>query len=367
MMAADNLQAVQDLTHSAAPFRSALREWFQRQQRDLPWRRRRSLYGTVVSEFMLQQTQVVTVLPYYERWMRDLPDFTALARADESRVLHLWEGLGYYSRARNLHRLARRIEDQGVPQTGAEWLEMPGVGPYAAAAIGSIAQSLPLAVVDGNVVRILSRLTEDGRSFASGSVAMKAFAPIADTLLDRDHPGLHNEAMMELGALICTKAHPRCLLCPVRPYCAAGRKGTADLFPRIERAKTSNVAIDRAWCVRGAAILLSRVPSTSRRLADCYELPLLSVVTAQDKPTGANPPKLLLKKPRAISSQRISESIYEVSDAAVAPSESTILDAEGCAPSDAHTLHWIALKDLPGIRLSGPHRRWVNELLSKHN
>eukprot|EP01034_Spumella_vulgaris_P018705 gene18705-23917_t len=143
-----------------AEFSVALLDWYRLNARRLPWRDAPSLYKTVTSEFMLQQTQVKTVLPYFARWHAALPDFAALAAAPESQVLKLWEGLGYYSRARNLHRLGKAVAAlPAPPRTPAKWQELPGVGPYTAAAITSISFNAPVACVDGNVVRILARLT----------------------------------------------------------------------------------------------------------------------------------------------------------------------------------------------------------------
>ena len=146
---------------------------------------------------MLQQTQVKTVLPYFARWLDALPDFAALAAAPEARVLKLWEGLGYYSRARNLHRLGKILAAQpALPRTPAEWRELPGVGPYTAAAVTSISFNAPAACVDGNVVRILARLTADATPFRDSAGAAKVFAPLADALLTHQSAGDHNQAMM---------------------------------------------------------------------------------------------------------------------------------------------------------------------------
>ena len=154
------------LNKHATAFRQALLGWYASAQRQLPWRSNPSIYKTVVSEFMLQQTQVKTVVPYFERWLEQFPDFAALASAPGEAVLKYWEGLGYYSRARNLHKLAKTyVALASKPATAAEWQELPGIGPYTAAAISSIAQNYPAAVVDGNVVRILARLTGDDRMF----------------------------------------------------------------------------------------------------------------------------------------------------------------------------------------------------------
>src|SRR5580704_7878163 len=229
-------------------FQRALLGWYRAHARSLPWREAPSLYKTVVSEFMLQQTQVKTVLPYFARWLAELPHFAALAAAPEARVLKLWEGLGYYARARNLHRLARTLAARPkAPRTADEWRGLPGVGPYTAAAIASIAFGDAAACVDGNVVRILARLTADGRKFRDSASAARELSPLADALLTREVPGDHNQAMMELVATVCTKGHPLCPLCPVREFCATGPRGTAKDFPRFAPKKTERRAVVRVW------------------------------------------------------------------------------------------------------------------------
>lgn len=296
---------------------------------------------------MLQQTQVSTVLPYYERWMRELPSFAALAGADADTVLKLWEGLGYYSRARNLHVLARRIAADGAPQTIAGWLALPGVGPYAAAAIGSIAQGLPAAVTDGNVVRVIARLGADPTQFASSGAAVKSLAPVAAALLDPARPGLHNEAMMELGATVCVKARPQCLLCPVRSWCVAGPAGQAEGIPVIRRPATQHLTVRRAWLVRDGALLLARAPGTARRLAGCWELPELHGEHADWHH--------LARKSRSISNQRIVEEIL------VPPPDHDRAAVDLGASGETR---WVPIGELATLRLSGPHRRWVEELTS---
>jgi A/G-specific adenine glycosylase len=299
---------------------------------------------------MLQQTQVATVLPYYQRWMRELPNFQALAAADEARVLKLWEGLGYYCRARNLHALARRLVDSGVPSSVEGWLAMPGVGPYAAAAIGSIAQGLPAAIVDGNVVRIVVRIMADATQFPAAGVAVKAVAPLAAALLDPSAPGRHNEAMMELGATVCVKARPACGICPVRAWCRAGLGGSAEALPNITRPRTRNVTIHRAWLLREGALLLERLPADAPRLAGCWELPRMDPETVAGW-------RLLARKSRGISNERITEEIWApVDDAAlgaVAAAHRSRMPAPG------------ALGELPELRLSGPHRKWITDLLGR--
>jgi A/G-specific adenine glycosylase len=337
------------LVAARSGFQSALRDWYRTNARPLPWREAPSLYKTVVSEFMLQQTQVKTVLPYFARWLATLPDFAALAVAPEATVLKLWEGLGYYSRARNLHKLAKAWAAAPVkPRTPTEWRELHGVGPYTAAAITSISFGAPAAVVDGNVVRILARLTADGQEFKDGTTAVKAFTTLADELLPATNPGDHNQAMMELGATVCVRQNPRCTVCPVRTFCAAFRAGDPERYPRLATKKIEQVAVTRVWCEQRGRLLLHRADDSSRRLAHQHELP-----TAQQAglvETDAQRGPLLARKQRSITRYRITESIHRLAPPA------------GRLPAG---LVWVPLDKLESITLSGPHRRWIGEMLAR--
>ena len=217
--------------------RNFLRVWYETAARDLPWRRTRDPYAIAVSEFMLQQTQVATVLPYYVRWMKQFPDWTALAEAGEEVVIKAWEGLGYYRRARNLQALARAmVELHGeLPRDGAALRALPGIGPYTAAAIGSIAFDLPLAVLDGNVMRVLTRLLACRDDIALPKTRDK-LQRVADDFLDRQDPATHNQAVMELGATICVPRQPLCLLCPLKRACLG--RPRAEEFPVKTRHAT---------------------------------------------------------------------------------------------------------------------------------
>ncbi|PTY01213.1 A/G-specific adenine glycosylase [Opitutus sp. ER46] len=334
------------LIAAKADFQHALHRWYRASARPLPWREHPSAYKTVVSEFMLQQTQVKTVLPYFARWLAELPDFAALAAAPEARVLKLWEGLGYYSRARNLHRLAQAVVAlPALPRTPAEWLELPGVGPYTAAAITSIAFGQPAACVDGNVVRILARLTADPTPFRDSASAAKAFTELATELLLPSAPGNHNQAMMELGATVCLRQSPLCLTCPVRTFCAAARAGEPEAYPRLAARQIEQRAVARVWCRQGDSLLLHRTPAGARRLADLHELPLASHIGFDPAASSAAP---LARKRRAITRFQITETIH------AAPAPRKLPSAE---------LVWVPLARLDAITLSGPHRRWVAELL----
>lgn len=329
-------------------FGKALLKWFRKHRRRLPWREEPSLYKTVVSEFMLQQTQVATVLPYFERWMNELPDFDALARAEESRVLKLWEGLGYYSRARNLHALAcELVALPDIPRSAEEWQQFKGVGAYASAAIASIAQNVPVAVCDGNVVRILSRLHSIETEFKDGSSAMKQLQPLAAELLNTGAPGEHNEAMMELGATVCTKAQPQCLLCPVRSFCRAGQEGIAASLPKFKPKQRNRVTVDRALVIREGKVLLEQLGSEEKRLAGQYELPRVERLGLSVKRL-----KPFVVKKRGIANDAIEERIYR-------------FNAEECGLSSrSESLGWYDVEELSQLTLSGPHRRWLTDWLA---
>jgi A/G-specific adenine glycosylase len=337
-----------ELTVRRAGFQGALLDWYRARRRRLPWREAPSTYRTVVSEFMLQQTQVATVLPYFDRWMAALPDFAALAAAPESTVLKLWEGLGYYSRARNLHRLARALVSAGrMPASASDWEALPGIGPYTAAAIASIAFGEPRACVDGNVVRILTRLTRDGTRYRDSAQASRALAPLAGELLNRAFPGDHNQAMMELGASVCLRRRPLCLLCPVRAWCAAASAGDPEDYPRLDAKPTESRSVVRVWCERDGSVLLHRNSPEARRMADLHELPTSEQAGLDPAQVSAGP--LVARRRRAITRFRIVESIHA---------------ADGPQGTLGPGLVWVRLDGLAEIALSGPHRRWTTQILS---
>ncbi len=235
-----------------AAMRAKLAAWYAGARRDLPWRRTRDPYAIVVSEMMLQQTQVVTVLPYFERWLKQFPSWQALAAAHEDEVIKAWEGLGYYRRARNLHALARAVAPLGeVPRSGAELLLLPGIGPYTAAAVGSIAFDLPLAVLDGNVMRVLTRLLAMRDDIALPATRAK-LQTVADTFLDVADSSTHNQAVMELGATICVPRQPLCLMCPLRDDCR-GRMRASE-FPVKSRPVVTRREETVAVIVRGRGL-----------------------------------------------------------------------------------------------------------------
>jgi A/G-specific adenine glycosylase len=218
-------------------FRRALLEWFEREQRDLDWRRTRDPYRIWLSEIMLQQTRVAAVIPYYRRFVARFPTVQSLAGARIDSVLRHWAGLGYYSRARNLHRAAKqivRVHGGEFPRTLEEALALPGIGTYTAAAVLSIAYGVPLSVLDGNVARVLVRLGA-ARGEVREPKLWKRLGEAASGLLAAEAPGDWNQAMMELGATICTPRSPRCEECPVAAWCCARELGIAESLPAARR------------------------------------------------------------------------------------------------------------------------------------
>ena len=251
----------------AARTAAALRRWFEHQRRDLPWRRTRDPYAIWVSEIMLQQTRVETVIPYYRRFLEAFPTVEALATAAPDDVLKRWEGLGYYARARNLQRAAQavRANGSGVPRTRDGLLTLPGIGRYTAGAIASIAYGERVAAVDGNVERVLSRL----HAIERGSVWPQAEALVAVAA----DPSTHNQALMELGATLCTPRTPRCDACPIGDACAGRKSGDPTRFPEKVRTKVlprRDMAAALLW--HGERFLVVKRP-TDGLLGGLWDLP----------------------------------------------------------------------------------------------
>ena len=212
----------------AAEAETPLLSWWDANRADLPWRRTNDPYAIWIAEVMLQQTQIAAVIPYYERWLARFPTVAALAAAPLGDVLKQWEGLGYYSRARHLHAAAQRIvADHGgrLPDTLEELLRLPGVGRYTAGAVASIAFGVRAPVLDGNVVRVLSRLFDVAEDVTRPETRARLWA-LAEALVPAERPGDFNQALMELGQVICVPQRPRCLLCPLRDDCLARQRGT---------------------------------------------------------------------------------------------------------------------------------------------
>jgi len=257
-----------------ASFQNLLLEWFRQFKRDLPWRRTKDPYGVWLSEIMLQQTRVAAVIPYFERFLERFPDIQVLAEAPEEEVLRMWSGLGYYSRARNLQKAAQQVvahHGGKFPENFEDILALPGIGEYTAAAISSIAFDARHAVLDGNVARVLARLGAiRGDLRAPGR--WQELQKIANQHLERKSPGEWNQAMMELGATLCTPQSPQCLPCPVNQFCEGLKLGIAESLPE-KRKKRATVEVTLAAAVfadkNGWTLLLPPPKGTNEgRLAD---------------------------------------------------------------------------------------------------
>jgi A/G-specific adenine glycosylase len=254
--------------------RRKLLEWYQKHKRDLPWRRTRDPYRIWISEVMLQQTRVAAVIPYYERFLTLFPDASALASAGEQELLAAWAGLGYYSRARNLQKAARAIVELAqFPADYGALRGLPGVGDYTAAAVASIAFGMPHAVLDGNVLRVLSRVAAE-RGDIKSQVVRTRLRTLAETLLDPKRAGEFNQALMELGATVCVPKQPLCGQCPIRLQCQARGEGLENQLP-LTGARPSASRRERHLLAieKKGRILLWQRPPDSRRMAGFWELP----------------------------------------------------------------------------------------------
>ncbi|MEH7385522.1 A/G-specific adenine glycosylase [Bacillus sp. JJ1521] len=257
-------------------FQKDLIEWFEKEQRDLPWRRDQDPYKVWVSEIMLQQTRVDTVIPYFENFVSKFPTIEDLAKAEEEKVLKAWEGLGYYSRVRNLHAAVKEVAetyDGKVPNTVEEISSLKGVGPYTTGAILSIAYGIPEPAVDGNVMRVLSRILSVWDDIAKPKTR-QLFEDIVREIISKENPSAFNQALMELGALICVPGNPACLLCPVQEHCKAFAEGVQKELP-VKSKKKSPTAVSMAAVVlmdKEGRFLIHKRPEKGL-LANLWEFP----------------------------------------------------------------------------------------------
>ena len=291
---------------------------------------------------MLQQTQVATVIPFYERWLARFPDFTSLAAAEESDVLGVWQGLGYYSRARNLHRAAKTViagHDGEMPRDPALIRALPGIGRYTAGAVASFAFDLPEPIVDANVARVLARLLDLHTPIDSAS-GQSALWSTATSLVPKRGARIFNGALMELGALVCTPRTPRCEECPITKHCAAFANGTAASLPRKKpRRQQADLAEHCAWTVSRGRILLEQ--QTGKRWRGLWKLPALPAT-----PDAA--PLLTLEYP--FTHHRVTLSVF------TQPTPSPL--AENHA--------WHTLASLAEVPLTAPHRRAIEQISQRH-
>ncbi|MBR0508158.1 MAG: A/G-specific adenine glycosylase [Clostridia bacterium] len=259
-------------------FAALLLQWYPEHHRDLPWRRTRDPYAVWISEIMLQQTRVAAVMPYYERFLDALPDVGALAAVSDDRLMRLWQGLGYYSRARNLKKAAQAVCEQyggRIPDRYETLLTLPGIGSYTAGAIASIAFSERVPAVDGNVLRVMMRLQNDPSDIADPAVKKRVFDALRSDM--PEDAGTFNQAMMELGATVCVpNGQPLCGVCPLASVCKAREAGTAGALPNKRANKPRAIEEKTVFALydHGAPLLLKR--PDEGLLAGLYELPNVS-------------------------------------------------------------------------------------------
>ena len=265
------------------PIAEQLLAWYSTHRRDLPWRNSRDPYAIWVSEVMLQQTRVETVVPYYQKWMARFPTVETLASADMEEVLNMWEGLGYYRRARYLHEAARQVADRPggeLPDSVQALRELPGIGAYTAAAVSAFAFDKDTIALDGNLKRVLARLFEVTLEIQS-TEAVKRLQKLGLELLPSGEASDFNQALMDLGATICTAQNPKCADCPLTEHCLAYKHGSQDDIPR-RRAKGSLPEVERAAAIliKDGAVLLGRRPPDGL-LADLWEFPAVDLDGAE--------------------------------------------------------------------------------------
>jgi A/G-specific adenine glycosylase len=253
-------------------FRRSLLRWFRRHGRDLPWRKTRDPYAILVSEFMLQQTQVATVVPYYNKWLRRFPDFASVARASQNDVLHAWQGLGYYNRARNLRAAARIVRDRHhgiLPRDIAAIRELPGVGRYTANAVATFAFNQSLPIVEANSSRVLARLF-DIRVPINSAIGREKLWENAAQLVPRRNAARFNSALIDLGALVCLPDKPKCSICPAKKICRAKNPGALPI--KKSKPRTKRLVERHAFVVSNGRVLLEQ---SSARWRGMWILPPL--------------------------------------------------------------------------------------------
>ncbi|HMF46603.1 MAG TPA: A/G-specific adenine glycosylase [Candidatus Udaeobacter sp.] len=322
-----------------AVFRRSLVRWYRDHGRDLPWRRTRDPYAILVSEFMLQQTQVATVLPYYHNWLRSFPNFTSLARASENAVLRAWQGLGYYARARNLHATAKMIVDRhggNLPREIEQIRQLSGIGKYTAHAVASFALDQSVPIVEANTGRVLARLFNFRESIDSDA-GRNTLWQYAACLLPKSDAATFNSALLDLGALICVRRKPKCDVCPVKAFCHA--KNPAALPARKSRPKMKQLIETHALIVRHGRILLEQ---SRHRWRGMWILP----------PLGPN----RLEQP-FVRGQPVYESVFAFTHHRVTLSVYRRAGPKRIAPGQK----WF--KSIQHVAMPSPHRRAIDALV----
>jgi A/G-specific adenine glycosylase len=321
----------------ARSFRSALLRWYSKTGRDLPWRRTRDPYAILVSEFMLQQTQVATVMPYYEKWLERFPDFVALASASEGDVLHAWQGLGYYRRARNLHTTAKIVVDRyrgQFPKSIEQTQLFPGVGKYTAHAVATFAFNQPVGIVEANTARVLSRLFAL-RIPIDSTAGRNALWSHAVGLVPEKSAARYNSALLDLGALICLPGKPRCGVCPVKKFCRAKNPGSLPI--KRQRAAMKRLIEKHALILKQEKLLLEK---SSGRWRGMWILPSLN---AHTKRNGA-----IYKAVFPFTNHRVTLRVFRQQPCKI----------------DNRLQGWFSITTLDSIPIPSPHRRAIAALLN---
>ena len=339
-----------------------LLRWFDKNKRDLPWRKTRDPYAVWISEMMLQQTQVATVIPYYERFLKTFPTVHRLARADLSDVLRIWEGLGYYSRARNLHKAARTVVTRfngTIPDNLKDLLSLPGIGRYTAGAILSIAFNKETPVLDGNVKRVLCRLCAIPEDPKETKTEERLWS-ISESLIPEGHAHSFNQALMELGATICIPKEPLCLLCPLRGSCRARKQGNPESYPKkVSKKEIPHVEAVSAVIIKQGKVLLRKRPPRGL-LGGLWEFPNWETEKGKDLKRSL---KNHLKKEKALTARV---------DGVVATLKHTYshfkltLHVFYCEIPDGKIPGtWVSTRDLHRYPMSRLHRRVAQAILDE--
>ena len=329
-----------DVSRHKSAFQEALVTWFELEKEDYPWRRTKDPWEILVSEVMLQQTQVATVLGkgFYVNFLKRFPDVQSISVASEQEILKAWEGLGYYRRVRNLQKTAIAVvEEHGgkFPDTHAGLLGLPGVGPYTAGAVASFAYGLPQPLVDANVSRVFSRMF-DYHEEVDSAKGIKQMWQWAGDLLDEERPAAYNSALMELGQKICRNKNPGCMLCPVRAYCSTERAGE---LPKKKRKKATVEVVEQCvWARRGNKILLQQEEAKQRR-EGMWTLPKVKV------DEGERP---IHVSKYGITHHKVDLLVYKV---------------DGYRKKKAE--QWFEIDELDDVPMPSPFRRVVNALLER--
>ena len=316
-------------------------DWYRHHGRALPWRRTRDPYAILVSEVMLQQTQVATVRSYYKEWLKRFPNFAALARASQNDVLHAWQGLGYYARARNLHATAKIVQDRHrgrFPRDIAAMRQLQGIGKYTAHALASFAFDQPVPIVEANTARVLARLFNLQRPIDSAP-GRNLLWQYAAELVPKGHAAIFNSALVDLGALVCLPRKPKCEICPVKTFCRATRPETLPI--KKSRSATKHLTEDHVFAAKDGAILLQRA---DRRWRGMWILPSLK----------------LHRFNRWSSRRPVYKSVFPFTHHRV----TLRVVPQRVYHVDNRRQRWFALRELHSIPIPSPHRRAILSLLA---